>query len=218
LAKVSLAKTSTSSEIVSALLNIEYKRIRELVRKALQAGVSSQEVLNAMQDGMKRVGEKYEAGEYFLSELMGASEMMKDGLEELTPHLSAGRIGAAGTVVIGTVRGDIHDVGKNLVKTLLQSAGFTVHDLGLDVAPEAFVSKVKETKADVLAMSALLTTTMPEMRNVIEELEKAGVRGKVKVIVGGNAVTEEFGRDIRADAATKNAVTGVRMCQEWVKR
>jgi len=213
-----LAKTSTSSEIVSALLNIEYKRIRELVRKALQAGVSSQEVLNAMQDGMKRVGEKYEAGEYFLSELMGASEMMKDGLEELTPHLSAGRIGAAGTVVIGTVRGDIHDVGKNLVKTLLQSAGFTVHDLGLDVAPEAFVSKVKETKADVLAMSALLTTTMPEMRNVIEELEKAGVRGKVKVIVGGNAVTEEFGRDIRADAATKNAVTGVRMCQEWVKR
>jgi methylmalonyl-CoA mutase cobalamin-binding domain/chain len=211
-------KMASTSEITSALENLEYKKIRDLVKKALESGAASDDVLNAMQAGMNSVGDKYESGEYFLSELMAASEMMKEGLEELTPHLNPQKMGGAGTVIIGTARGDLHDIGKNLVKTLLQTSGFTVYDLGLDVSPETFVNKVKESNADILAISALLTTSMPEMKTVVEELEKSGIRDKVKVIVGGNSVTEEFGREIRADGATKNAMIGVRICRDWVKK
>jgi len=143
---------------------------------------------------------------------------MKAGLKELTPYLAGESMATAGTVVIGTVMGDLHDIGKNLVKTLLQSSGFTVHDLGIDIPSEAFVNKVKEVNADILALSALLTTSMGEIGVVIEELKKAGLRSRVKVIIGGNSVTEEFGREVGADAMTNDAVVGVRICQEWMKR
>lgn len=209
---------SVTGEIVSAFLNLDYGKMKALVRDGLDSRIPPQDILKAMQQGMAAVGGKYEAREYFLSELMAAGEMMKAGLEELSPHLDVGSMRAAGIVVIGTVKGDLHDIGKNLVKSLLQSSGFTVHDLGIDVTPEAFISKVKEVNPDVLAMSALLTTTMGEMGVVIEQLKGTDLRGRVKVIVGGNSVTEEFGREIGAHAATKDAMAGVRICREWVKR
>jgi methylmalonyl-CoA mutase cobalamin-binding domain/chain len=203
--------------MVAAFVDLEYGRVKDLVRKALESQIPPQDVLKAMQKGMAIIGDKYEEGEYFLSELITGGEMMKTGLEELTPYLAVESMATAGTVVIGTVRGDLHDIGKNIVVTLLQSTGFKVHDIGIDVPPEAFVNKIRDVNADILAMSALLTTTMNEMGIVIGELAKAGLRNKVKVIGGGNSVTEEFGREIGADAATKDAMAGARICQKWMK-
>lgn len=207
-----------TDEIVDAFVNLEYGRVKDLVRKALDSQIPPEDILKAMQKGMAAIGSRYEEGEYFLSELMTGGEMMKVGLEELTPYLAAETVATAGTAVIGTVRGDLHDIGKNIVVSLLQSSGFKVYDLGIDVPPEAFMRKVRDANAHILAMSALLTTTMREMGVVVGELEKAGLRNKVKVIVGGNSVTEEFGREIGADAGTKDAMAGARICQGWMKR
>jgi dimethylamine corrinoid protein len=209
---------SPLNEIGSAFLSLDYSLVKDLVKKALESRVPPEDILNAMQDGIAEVGRKYESGEYFLSELMAAGEIMEVGLAELRPHLKTGGLGKAGVVVIGTVKGDLHDLGKNLVKGLLQSSGFTVHDLGTDVSKEAFIEKVREVNPDILGISGLLTLSMPEMAAVVKGLEMAGLRKKVKVIIGGNMVTEEFSREIGADAATRNAVTGVRICKEWVKR
>ena len=170
-----------------------------------------------MQRGVAAIGSKYEEGEYFLSELMIGGELMKAGLEALTPYLALESMATVGTVVIGTVKGDLHDIGKNIVVSLLQSSGFKVHDLGIDVSIGDFVKTVKDVNADILAMSALLTTSMSEMGVVMGELEKTGLRNKVRVVVGGNSVTEKFGREIHADAATKDAMAGVRICQRWIK-
>jgi methylmalonyl-CoA mutase cobalamin-binding domain/chain len=204
-------------ELVAAFVGLEYGSVKDLVKKALASQISPEEILKAMQKGMGAVGSKYEEGEYFLSELMAAAEMMRAGLEELTPHLAVESMATAGTVAIGTVRGDLHDIGKNIVVSLLRSSGFKVYDLGIDVAPEAFTKQVRDVKVDVLAMSALLTTSMNEMGVVIRELDKAELRSKVKVIVGGNSVTEEFAKEIGADAGTKNAMTGLRIIQGWMK-
>ena len=143
---------------------------------------------------------------------------MKEGMTILEPYLKAGDMKAAGKVVIGTVRGDLHDIGKNIVVMLLRAANFEVIDLGVDVSPEQFVEAVKKYNPDIVAMSALLTTTMIEMENVIESLKKSGLRDKVKVIIGGAPVTPEFARKIGADAAAKDAVEGVRICSEWMKK
>jgi methylmalonyl-CoA mutase cobalamin-binding domain/chain len=209
---------SVTDEIVSAFLGVEFGLVKGLVKKALASQIPPEEILKAMQKGIAAVGSKYEAGEYFLSELMAAGEMMRAGLEELTPHLTVESMTTAGTVAIGTVRGDLHDIGKNIVVSLLQSSGFKVYDLGIDVAPEAFMKQVRDVKTDVLAMSALLTTSMNEMGAVIRELDKAGLRSRVKIIVGGNSVTQEFARGIGADAGTNNAMTGVRIIQGWMEQ
>lgn len=212
-----MKETIMTQELISAFIELDHQKVKELVKKALNSGISAPEILKGMQEGMIAVGKKYEEGEYFLSELMAAGEIMKAGLKELMPHLTKTSTTFIGTVVIGTVKGDIHDIGKDLVKVLLQSSGFKVYDLGVDVPPEEFVNKVKEVNADIVAMSALLTTTMDQTRFVIEELKKAKLRDKVKVIVGGNPITEEFGKEIGADAATRDAMRGVRICTEWMK-
>ena len=193
-----------------------YARIGEFVRKALASGISANEILKAMQEGMIEVGKKYEEGEYFLSELMAAGEIFKTTMEELTPYLSKTKTVSVGTVVMGTVQGDLHDIGKNIFKTLLQSAGFTVLDLGVDVSPERFVDEVRKSNVDIVAMSSLLTTTMDQMRLMIDALKKAGLRNKVRIIVGGNPITAEFGKEIGAGAAVRDAVAGATLCREWV--
>jgi len=192
--------------------------IRELIREALRRGVPPYEVFTkGMVKGITVVGQKYESCEYFLTELVGAGEVVKEGMEEIGPYLSHGEVKPVGSVVIGTVEGDLHDIGKNIVKMLLTSNGFAVIDLGVDVSARRFVEAVKETEPDVVAMSALLTTTMNSMRTTVEELEKAGLRRKVKVIIGGAPVTEEFGKEIGADSAAMDAAQGVRMCKEWLE-
>ena len=146
-----------------------------------------------------------------------AGEVMKEGMKVLEPYLRGSEIRKIGKVVIGTVRGDLHDIGKNIVATLLSAAGFEVIDLGVDVPPEKFVEAVKEHNPDIIGMSALLTTTMIEMENVIKALKEAGLRNRVKIIIGGAPITREFAEKIGADAAARDAVEGVNICKSWVK-
>lgn len=210
-------KEEVLSKIRDAIINLDIDNIGRLCEEAVKAGVPAYEiVMNAMAKGMEVVGEKYERNEYFLAELIMAGETMKEGMKVLEPYLKTGELKKIGKVVIGTVRGDLHDIGKNIVVTLLNAAGFEVIDLGVDVPPEKFVEAVKENSPDIVGMSALLTTTMIEMEEVIKALKEAGLRNKVKIIIGGAPITEEFARKIGADAAARDAVEGVNICKSWV--
>jgi len=207
-------------KIKNYLANIEIDKVPDAVKEALNKGIPPLKIINeALAPAMNIVGKKFEEGEYFLAELVAAGETFKEVLGILRPLLlkSREKIKRLGKVVIGTVRGDLHDIGKNIVATMLESAGFEVYDLGADVPPEEFVKKAKEVNADIVAMSALLTTTMIEMKNVIEELKKAGIRDKVKVIIGGAPVTEEFAREIGADAYAEDAVKAVEVCKRLIE-
>ena len=200
-----------------SVVYLDIEGVQRGCKGALESGIPPYKaVVDGMARGMEIVGQKYEAGEYFLGELIMAGETMKEGMKILEPHLKAGDMKTTGEVVIGTVRGDLHDIGKNVVVTLLKAAGFEVTDLGVDVPVEKFVEAVRGHKPDILAMSTLLTVTMPEMENVIEEIEKAGLRGKVKVIIGGAPITPEYAEKIDADAAAKDAVEGVNLCKAWM--
>lgn len=207
-------------QIKKLLADIEIDKVKDVVKEALKAGISPLKIIErGLAEGMRIVGDRFERGEYFLAELVAAGETFKEILEELKPQLIAAgeTTRKLGKVVIGTVRGDLHDIGKNIVAIMLESAGFEVYDLGVDVPPEEFVKKVKEINADIVAMSALLTTTMIEMKNVIEELKKAGIRDKVKVIVGGAPVTEEFAKEIGADGYAEDAVKAVEVCKRLIE-
>jgi len=166
--------------------------------------------------GMDIVGEKFRTGEYFLPHLIIAASGMKQSMELLEPELNrrGEKAQTLGTAVIGTVKGDIHEIGKSLVATMIAANGFEVHDLGVDVPTEAFVAKVKETGANLLGLSALLTTTMTAQREIIEALEEAGIRDQVKVMVGGAPVSQEWARSIGADGYAEDAVGAVELCKE----
>ncbi len=199
------------------IVNLDIDGIGKAAQDALDAGIPPvKAVTEGMAKGMDIVGQKYEAKEYFLAELIMAGEVMKEGMKVLEPHLKAGEVRTLGKVAVGTVRGDLHDIGINIVATLLGAAGFDIIHLGVDVTPEQFVEAVRTQKAKIIGMSALLTVTMPEMENVIKELKKAGLRDKVKVIVGGAPLTEDYAKKIGADAYAPNAVAGVNICKKWV--
>ncbi len=199
------------------IVNLDFDKSKENTLKAMEMGVDPQQViLKSIAQGMEIVGKKFEASEYFLSELIVAGEIGKEVTKLLEPKLKGVKIKKIGKVVIGTVRGDLHDIGKNIVSMMLEASEFSVIDLGADVSAEAFVDAVKKDKPNIVAMSALLTVTMVEMENVVDELKKAGLRKKVKVIIGGAAVTEEFAKSIGADSYGSNAVEGVRFCKQWV--
>lgn len=201
-----------------SIVNLDIDGVKNAAEEALATGVPAyRAVVDGMAKGMEVVGQKYEDGEYFLAELIMAGETMKEGMSVLEPHLRAGDIKTAGKVLIGTVRGDLHDIGKNVVITLLRAANYDVVDLGVDISAEQFVEAAKEHSPDILAMSALLTTTMIEMENVMGSLRKAGLRGKLKIIIGGAPITPEYARKIGADAAARDAVEGVRTCNKWMK-
>ena len=206
------------AKLRDAIVNLDIDAVQKAAKEAIESGIPAYKaVVEGMAKGMQIVGQKYENGEYFLAELIMAGETMKEGMAILEPHLKAGDIKAAGKVVIGTVKGDLHDIGKNVVITLLKAANFDVIDLGVDVSPEQFVEAVKKHEPDIVAMSALLTTTMIEMESVIKSLKEAGLRDKVKVIIGGAPITPEYAEKIGADAAAKDAIEGVRICTEWVE-
>lgn len=206
------------NKLRECIVNLDIEAIKQACQNALAAGISPLEAIEGMAKGMDVVGEKYEAKEYFLAELLMAGEVMKEGMKILEPYLKEVKIKKLGKVVLGTVKGDLYDIGKNIVASLLGVAGFEVIDLGVDVPTEKFLETVCTQKPDILGMSALLTFTMPEMENVIKELEKAGQRGKVKVIVGGAPLTEEYAKKIGADAYAPDAVAGVNICKVWIAR
>lgn len=176
------------------------------VQQALGEGIPAEQILNeGLIGAMQEVGKMFECGEYYVPEMLIAARAMKSGLELLRPALMAANIQAVGKIVIGTVQGDLHDIGKNLVAMMMEGAGFEVIDLGVDVSPEKFVDAVKTHQPNVVGFSALLTTTMPKMKATLEALQKAGLRDNVKVLVGGAPVTTIYASEIGADAFAPDA-------------
>ena len=202
-----------------AIVSLDFSAIVEAARGAMEAGVDPRvAITEGMVPGMAVVGEKFESGEYFLSELVVAGEVMKDGMKIIDPYIKGDSSTTAERAVVCTVEGDYHDIGKNIVITLLGVQGFKVFDLGMDVAAEKVVSAVKEHKPAIVGLSALLTTTMLGMGEVIEALKAAELRDKVRVIVGGTPVTPDFADSIGADHCAVNAMEGVHKCVEWVMK
>jgi len=197
-------------EISQMVIAGDAAKVKELAARALDAGVSPDEVINdGLIAGMNVVGAKFKAREIFIPEVLMAAQALYSGLDLVKPLLEDSQATNLGTCVIGTVKGDVHDIGKNLVIMMLEGAGFEVHDAGIDVTPEGFVELVRRLKPKVLGLSALLTTTMPVMKETIAALKEAGLRDGVKVIIGGAPVTQVFADAIGADAYAPDATVGV---------
>jgi 5-methyltetrahydrofolate--homocysteine methyltransferase len=190
---------------------------KELTEQALAEGVSAGDILNGgLVAGMNVVGEKFKNNEFYVPEVLIAARAMKNSMDVLRPILAETGVEPVGRVAIGTVRGDLHDIGKNLVAMMLEGAGFEIIDLGVDVKPEQFVEAVQTRRADVIALSALLTTTMPAMKDTIAALEASGVRGKVSVMIGGAPVTQSYADEIGADGYSPDAASAVDKAKELV--
>jgi 5-methyltetrahydrofolate--homocysteine methyltransferase len=195
-----------NNELYNAILNGDAKKAHAATEAALAAGVDPMQLIaGSMVPAMDEVGKLFEAEEYFVPELLLAGRAMKSAMELLKPLLSASGQKMAVRVVIGTVKGDLHDIGKNIVASMLEGSGFEVTDLGTDVSPENFVAAVKERTPHVVCMSALLTVTMPAMKLTIDALQTAGLRTQVKVLIGGAPVTMQYAKEIGADGYSENA-------------
>jgi corrinoid protein of di/trimethylamine methyltransferase len=206
------------AELYDAILKGNAKKAEEVTKAALAANVNPSELVQKyMIPAMDEVGKRFECNEYFVPELLIAARAMKTSLAIITPHLVEAGAQPAGRVVIGTVQGDLHDIGKNLVASMLEGGGFQVVDLGVDVPPQKFVDAAKEKDGTIVALSALLTTTMTMMKAVIEALEKAGMRQKTRVIIGGAPITQQYADEIGADGYSDNASAAVALARKLVK-
>lgn len=204
-------------DIFSAIVDGKAPIAQAKVKEALESGQQPGVILSdAMIAAMREVGRRFEKGTYYVPEMLISARAMKQGLAILTPYLQQAQVQSAGKVVAGTVRGDLHDIGKNLVCVMLQGTGFEVVDLGINVPPEKFVDAVHQDGAKIVAMSALLTTTMPAMRDTIAAFEQAGLRDQVKIIVGGAPITAEYAREIGADGFAPDASRAVALAQSLI--
>jgi 5-methyltetrahydrofolate--homocysteine methyltransferase len=204
-------------EIIESVIMGKAERVKELTEKKLAEGTSPIEILNAaLIAGMTEVGKKFKALEIYVPEVLVAARAMNWGVETLKPYLMGKDVKPLGTVVIGTVKGDIHDVGKNLVVMMMEGAGFKVIDLGINIPVEKYTEAIKEFKPDIVGMSALLTTTMGEFKKNIETLKKIGLRDQVKIMVGGAPVTEKFAMDSGADAYGEDAIDAVEKAKKMM--
>jgi len=202
-------------KLAEDLYNGDAESVAALTQKALDDGLTPAEVLeNGLIAGMNAVGKDFRDGILFVPEVLIAARAMHAGMSVLKPLLAESEIPATGRLVIGTVKGDLHDIGKNLVAMMMEGAGFEVHDLGVDVPAKEFVAAVKTKQPDVVGLSALLTTTMVEMKGVIEALRQAGLRNQIKVIVGGAPVTQKYAAEIGADGYAANASTAVEKAKD----
>jgi len=201
--------------IAESIYSGDVEAVGELVQDLLDAGMAPGEVLSdALLVGMDKVGRDFKAGNLFVPEVLFAARAMQAGMDVLRPLLADGEIASSGKYVVGTVQGDLHDIGKNLVRMMLEGGGFEAIDLGVDVSPSAFVDAVREHKPDLVGISALLTTTMAQMKVTIEALEEAGLRDSVKIMVGGAPVTAEFAEQIGADGYAPDAASAVDIARE----
>ena len=207
---------SKIQEVYEAVEAGKAKRVPAAVQEALDAGCDPTAILNeGMIAAMDSVGAKFKAGEIFVPEMLVAARAMKKGVEVLKPHLSSGAATGLGKIIIGTVAGDLHDIGKNLVAMMIESAGFEVIDLGVDVAPEKFIEAVRANPdVKIVGCSALLTTTMPALRDTVAALNAQDFRSKIKIMVGGAPITQEFADEIGADAYTPDAASAAQKAKE----
>ncbi|HWQ53409.1 MAG TPA: corrinoid protein [Bryobacteraceae bacterium] len=203
--------------LYDAILDGDAKTATAVTKEALAEGVNPLDlVTNHMVPAMDEVGKRFECEEYFVPELLISARAMKGALELIRPLLAAQGSEPVARVAIGTVKGDLHDIGKNLVASMLEGGGFEVIDLGADVSPDKFVAAVKERGANLICLSALLTVTMPAMKTTIEALTNAGVRGKIKIMVGGAPVTPQYATEIGADGYGENAISAVSLARQLV--
>jgi 5-methyltetrahydrofolate--homocysteine methyltransferase len=206
------------TKLHEAVVNGDAKGAHSITQQALAEGIDPLELVNNyMVPAMDEVGRRFEANEYFVPELLISARAMKSALDIIRPLLTARGDKPVGRVAIGTVKGDLHDIGKNLVASLLEGGGFEVIDLGVNVSPEKFIETVNAKQANIVAMSALLTTTMPSMKTTIDALKQAGVRNKVKVLIGGAPITQKYADEIGADGYSENAVGAVALAKKVVK-
>lgn len=204
-------------ELYGSIIEGERETAQLKVREALDAGTEPGIILNqSMIAAMAEVGRRFEEGDFFVPEMLVAARAMQAGMELLKPHLQQADVKSPGIVVIGTVKGDLHDIGKNLVAMMLEGAGFEIKDLGTDVSPKKFVAATRENGAHIVAMSALLTTTMPNMKATVDALQAAGLRDKVKVLIGGAPVTEVYAQQIGADGYAEDASRAVAVAKSLV--
>lgn len=204
-------------KLYDAILNGDDKTALAVTEEALQKGTQPLELVNQyMVPAMDEVGKRFEEEEYFIPEMLLSARAMEKALGLIQPQLAASGVQPIGRVAIGTVKGDQHDIGKNLVRSMLQGGGFEVYDLGMDVPYEKFIDTVKEKEINIVCLSTLLTTTMPAMKTVIERLKEAGLRSKVKIMVGGAPITQEFAQQIGADCYGDSAYSAVRLARELV--
>jgi len=204
-------------QLYDSVVSGDAKTTQIITKEALDAGVDPLKLVNEyMVPAMDEVGRRFEANEYFVPELLISARAMKAALELIRPLLIARGDKPVGRVAIGTVKGDLHDIGKNLVASLLEGGGFEVIDLGVNVSPEKFIETVNTKQANIVAMSALLTTTMPSMKTTIDALKEAGVRSKVKVLIGGAPITQKYADEIGADGYSENAVGAVALAKKAV--
>lgn len=206
-------------EVYNAIVDGNLSGIKDSLKSALEAGLEPGNILtDGMISAMQEVGKRFEEGDYFVPEMLIAAHTMQAGLALLKPYLMETDVKSSGKVVIGTVKGDLHDIGKNLVSLMLEGAGFEILDLGVDVSPEKFVDAISTSNVDIVAFSALLTTTMPNMNIVIEAIKAAGLRDRIKIIVGGAPVTQEYCNQIGADGYSPDASRAVNLAQSLLLR
>lgn len=206
------------NEVHDLVVSGKTKLIEQAVKDALNAGCDPTEILNiGMIKAMDDVGQKFQKNEIFVPEMLIAAKTMKKGVEVLKPYLGSGVVGSEGTVIIGTVKGDLHDIGKNLVSMMIESAGFKVIDLGVDVPKEKFLKTYMENPdTKIICLSALLTTSMSAMKETVELFNEQDFRSKVKIMVGGAPITREFAKEIGADAYTEDAASAAKVAKELV--
>lgn len=205
---------SNLNTITETLISGDGEQLEKLVQNALDEGMAANEILQkSLLPGMDIVGEKMESGDMFIPEVLMAAQAMSGAVEILKPLLAEGEATSAGTVVIGTVKGDLHDIGKNLVVMMMESAGFNVIDLGVDVEPEKFVEAIKQNKPKIVGLSALLTTTMPMMKKSIDAIKESGLRESVRILVGGAPVNKAFAEEIGADGYAPDAGSASKMAK-----
>ena len=202
----------------NAIIEFDTEEAERIIQQAIKEEFAPQEILKAVSNGLNQVGNLYETNEYFLSELMLCGDTAKSAIDLLKPYIAETETKMLGTIVFGTVKGDIHDIGKTIVSSFMIGAGFMVHDIGIEVDEAAFVKAVKEHKPDILAISALLSTTREYMRDVVNALKQAGLREQIKIIVGGRPVTPEFTKAIGADATATNPLDAVEICKKWIEK
>lgn len=205
------------SDLADAIADLKEDEVKKLIQDRIAAGVNAMSIVEECRRGMDIVGERYKTKDYFLGELIMSGEIFKDAMSMVESRLIAGQSAKPlASIVLGTAKGDIHNIGKDIAGTLLRAAGFEVHDLGIDVPPTVFLQKLKETGAPILGMSGLLTTSFETMKQTVQQLEAAGLRDKVKVLIGGGIVTEMVRKYVGADAFTDDAPEGVEICRKFV--
>ncbi|HBV88176.1 B12-binding domain-containing protein [Desulfosporosinus sp.] len=208
---------SSLNDLAELVISGNYNGAKELTQRLIDNGTEPLEIINqGLMAGMNVVGVRFKAGDMFVPEVMMSAKAMSTGIELVKPLIADRDMPSAGTVLIGTVKGDLHDIGKKLVVMMMESAGFKVIDLGVDISPEAFVEAVKEHKPQAIGMSALLTTTMLSMRDTIEALEEEGLRDSVKIVIGGAPISQSFAEEIGADGYAPDAAAATDLCKKLI--